>query len=232
MIITNGSLLNEPMIKALLDAGTKKIQVSLNAYTRDVHRKICQRDTYNEVISNTHRLLKIIDCEGYNCHVAVMACDFELTANEIDDFKAHWTPKVDRCFTTEVYAIQGHSRFAQQARNRQNLIDEHPGCVVPWYFTGVRWDGTMTPCPFDFEENFVIGNVADFDYDLMKKWNQRDCRLFRNSHLSRNFTFTDAKKYPCRQCEVPRTVDSCKGINEWISQFHKAFARVYAPLIR
>lgn len=231
-IITNGSLLDESMIKALLDAGIKKIQVSLNAFSHDVHRKICRRDTYDEVIKNTHLLIESIDNGGYNCHVAVMACDFELTAHEIEEFKAYWTPKVDRCFTTEVYSIQGHSRFAEQARNRKNLMVEHPGCVIPWYFIGVRWDGTMSPCPFDFEEKFVIGNVSDPDYDMMTKWNQKECRLFRKSHLNRDFDFTDKKNYPCRLCEVPRTVNSCKGINEWVVQFNKAFARVYSPLIR
>jgi MoaA/NifB/PqqE/SkfB family radical SAM enzyme len=231
-IITNGALLDEPMARGLLDAGVKKLQVSLNAHTQETHRTISRRDTYSAVMANTHGLLETIEKGGYNCHVSVMACDFDLTRNEIDDFKAYWTPRVDRVFTTEVYAIQGHSRYAGTARSRKNLLDGHPGCMVPWYFIGARWDGTLTPCPFDFEENFVIGNAADDGYDMMTAWNQDACRRFRQSHLERDFSFTDDKGYPCRACEVPRTVDACKGIPEWIDLFHKAFARVYAPLIR
>ena len=231
-IITNGVLLDENMAKSLLDAGVKKIQVSLNAFTEETHRVISRRDTYHEVKDNTLKLLDIIGNNGYNCHVSVMACDFELTRDELDDFKAFWTPRVDRVFTTEIYAIQGHSRYAEKARKRENLLDSHPGCMVPWYFIGVRWDGTLTPCRFDFEEKFVIGNAADEGYDMMTVWNQTECQKFRQSHLDKEFSFTDAKDYPCRGCEVPRTVNSCKGIPEWVELFHKVFARVYAPLIR
>jgi MoaA/NifB/PqqE/SkfB family radical SAM enzyme len=231
-IITNGSLLDEPMARGLLDAGVEKIQVSLNAFTQKTHRLICRRDTYPSVVANTHKLLEIISSGGYRCHVSVMACDFEPTRDEIDDFKAYWTPRVDRVFTTEVYAIQGHSRYAEKARTRKNLLKSHPGCMVPWYFIGARWDGVMTPCPFDFEEKFVIGNVADNDYDMMEVWNRDSCRRLRRSHLEKDFGFTDERGYPCRACEVPRTVNSCKGIPEWLDLFHKAFARVYAPIIR
>ncbi len=231
-IITNGVLLDESMARGLLDAGVKKLQVSLNAHTEETHRIISRRDTFATVMANIHSLLETIDKGGYNCHVSVMACDFDLTRNEIEDFKAYWTPRVDRVFTTEVYAIQGHSRYADTARSRKNLLDDHPGCMVPWYFIGARWDGTLTPCPFDFEEHFVIGNAGDPGYDMMSVWNQEDCRQFRRCHLQRDFTFTDEKDYPCRSCEVPRTVNSCKGISEWVNLFHKAFARVYAPLVR
>lgn len=231
-IITNGSLLDESMAKGLLDAGVKKIQVSLNGHTEKTHRIISRRNTYAEVMTNTLGLMEVIRNGSYNCHVSVMACDFDLTREEIDDFKAYWTPIVDRVFTTEVYAIQGHSRYADNARSRDNLLADHPGCMVPWYFVGARWDGTMTPCPFDFEELFVIGNANDANYDMMTLWNQKSCRHIRQSHLNKDFSFTDDKGYPCRMCEVPRTINSCKGISEWVEQFHKAFTRVYAPLIR
>ena len=231
-VITNGFLLDENMARSLLDAGVSKIQVSLNAFSKKLHKKICRRDTYDVIIENTHRLLDIIKNDNYKCHTAVMACDFELTADEIDDFIEYWKPKVDRCFTTEVYAIQGHSRYSAQARARKNLIPDNPGCTVPWYFAGVRWDGTINPCPFDFEEKFPIGNVNDPHYDLMTVWNQTDCQKLRQSHLDQQFDFTDSKGYPCRSCEVPRTVNSCKGIPEYIEEFHKAFARIYAPVLR
>ncbi|OGV51859.1 MAG: hypothetical protein A2X49_03565 [Lentisphaerae bacterium GWF2_52_8] len=231
-LITNGTLLTEEKVHGLLKAGIKKIQLSLHAHSAETFHKITGRNTYDKVKSNYLRFLEINKEMGRPCYASIMAVESSLNKHEVTEFQNYWTPLVDRCFVTKVYSAQDDGGFAEEAKARCDLLPEHPGCVIPWYFMGFRHNGNVLPCPFDFEEDFVIGNVDDPDFDIMELWNCERIRKMRQSHLSRDFSFTDQEKYPCRSCEVPRTPDNCKGIPEWIEKFHKAFARQYAPLIK
>lgn len=231
-IITNGRLLTDDLIRQLLNVGIKKIQVSLHAHSADVYKTITRRNAYEEVKSNLLNLIELNKELGKPCYVSVMAVESSINTHEIRDFQEYWTPRVDRCFVTQVYSAQGDSGLTAEATSRPDLIPEHPGCVIPWYYMGFRYDGNISPCPFDFEEDFIIGNVDAPNFDLMDTWNGEIYRKFRKCHIAREFSFTDSVKYPCRTCEVPRTVDNCKGLDEWVEKFHKVFARQYAPLIR
>ena len=231
-IITNGSRLDEKLAKGLLQAGVKKIQFSLHAHSPETFKKITNRDNYEKVKSNILRLMELKKELNSSCFISVMAVESEINTLEIENFKAYWSEKVDRCFVTGLYSIQGDSSMADEARSRPDLIKKHPDCVLPWYFMGFRLNGDITPCPFDFEQDYVIGNVDDPGFDIMAVWNGNEMRTFRNCHAQRDFTHTDAKNYPCRICEVPRTKDGCKGLEEWVEKFPSVFARQFAPLIR
>lgn len=230
-LITNGTLLTPDLSRALLKSGIKKVQFSLHAHSSSTYEKITRKDKYDAVKSNILSFLEINKSHDSTCFTSIMAVKSSINKDEIDMFKEFWKDKVDRCFITDVYSVQGDGGMAVEASKRTNVLKKHPGCVIPWYLLGFRYNGNMTICPFDFKEDFVVGKLSDKNFDILKIWNSSKAKRFRACHIKRDFTYTDSINYPCKSCEVPRTVGNCKGIAEWISEFPTAFARQFAPLI-
>lgn len=235
-IITNGARLTEDKARELLDAGVKKIQISLHAFTSDVHRKVTGRNNYETVIKNVHKLLEIKEREHYTgCHVSVMSCTCEANKHEIEDFKRYWTPLVDRCFVTQLYSIQGDSGLANEAtssasKNIQN--SSHPGCVNPYYFLIIRYHGGINACGFDSRETMTVGNAAAPDYDIMSVFNGEMMQEMRKSMITGDFSFCNKHDYPCQTCELAFDPNAFRGLDSYTGNMPEVFSRNFSGALR
>ena len=238
-IITNGGILDDDYAKDLLEAGIKKIQFSLHAHSRDTYKEVTGVDLYDRVKENLLRLIEL-NRNNYDsqCYINVMSVESSLNKHESMEFLEFWTPKVDRCFITPLYSIQGDSKMAGESfatiENKIGIskLNEHPGCAFPWFFLSFRLDGTINPCPYDFKTNFKIGNADDEDYDLMQVWNSKIMRKFRRNHLEKEFSFCKSVKYPCETCEIPMAPDTYKGLDSYTESFHIVFSREFASILK
>jgi organic radical activating enzyme len=235
-IITNGAMLTEDMARSLLDAGVKKIQISLHALTKDVHAQVTRRKTYDQVIANVKKLIEIKEKEHYTgCHVAVMSCTCELNKHEVEEFKKYWTPLVDRCFVTELYSMQGDSGLAGEATSSAGRFMQgvkHPGCVNPYYFLIIRYHGGINACGYDWQETMTVGNAADPDYDLMKVFNGEMMQEMRKSMVTGDFSFCKKHDYPCETCEWAFDPDAFRGLDSYADNLPDVFSRIYAGALR
>ena len=237
-IISNGGLLNEKYARALLEAGIKKIQFSLHAHSSETYKQITGVDLYEQVKSNLSRLIKLNKEYGNKCYINVMSVESSINQHESEKFVEYWSPKVDRCFVTPLYSIQGDSKMADESRKSignkagVNLEDKPIGCAFPWFFLSYRLDGTINPCPYDFKTNFNVGNVEDEDYDLMTVWNSEIMQKFRQNHLDGEYAFCKSVNYPCETCEIPVAPDTYKGLDSYTENFHIVFSREFASILQ
>ncbi|WP_029460245.1 radical SAM protein [Solidesulfovibrio alcoholivorans] len=233
-IITNGVLLTQQLAEGLVRAGIAKIQVSIHAHSPETYKKITGKDYFRQVQDNILRLVEINKEEGGRCFVATMACESSLNTHEMVPFREFWAQRVDRVFTTKLYSIQGNSKMADEAKSLyQSPQSAHPGCVMPWYFFGFRWNGNITPCPYDFSERFVIGNINESDnFDFMDCWNNEKMLQLRKSHLDKDFSYCNAQGYKCANCEVPFVENEFKAINRYLDNFPVVFSRQFGPLLK
>ncbi|RPI76159.1 MAG: radical SAM/SPASM domain-containing protein [Desulfobacteraceae bacterium] len=236
-IITNGVLLKEKYARALLEAGIKKIQFSLHAHSRETYQKVTGVDVYETVKANLLRLIRLNKEYGGSCYINVMSVESSINRHESKAFVEFWGDKVDRCFVTPLYSIQGDSKMAKESmltiekKVKLDAAKGHPGCAFPWFFLSYRLDGTINPCPYDFKTNFSVGNADDEDYDLMKVWNGDMMRKFRQNHLDKEYSFCESMNYPCRTCEIPIAPDTYKGLDSYADNFHVVFSREFAAIL-
>lgn len=59
MVPTEGALLNEKRMRALLESGVSHISYSLNAHNRKTYEWLCGRDLYDRVRANLRRLIEL-----------------------------------------------------------------------------------------------------------------------------------------------------------------------------
>lgn len=236
-IITNGVLLKEKYARALLEAGIKKIQFSLHAHSRETYRMVTGVDVYENVKANLLRLIELNKEYGGGCYINVMSVESSINRHESRAFLEFWKDKVDRCFVTPLYSIQGDSKMALESKTSiEKKIHaaspaDHPGCAFPWFFLSYRLDGTINPCPYDFKTHFSVGNVEDEGYDLMQVWNGEMMQRFRQNHLDREYSFCGSMNYPCRTCEIPVAPDTYKGLDSYTENFHVVFSREFAAIL-
>lgn len=234
-IITNGVILKKALSERLIDAGIKKIQFSLHAHSRDTYQRLTGFDYYARVKQNILDLVEINHTLGKPCFINVMSVESSINKHESEEFKSYWNNVVDNCFVTPLYSVQGTSKMSEEAMETtfsESNPNSHPGCVNPWIFMGVRFDGSIIPCPYDFPGNFVVGNVMDDDFDLMTVWNSKGIRTLRKCQLSGDFAFAEQVRYACAHCDVPFAPDSYKGLGEYTENFPIVFSRMFGPILR
>ncbi|MBF0298292.1 MAG: radical SAM protein [Oligoflexia bacterium] len=234
-IITNGSLLDEKMTKSLLDAGVKKIQVSIHAHSSKSHEFITKKKNYEEIKKNVLRMTEIIKENGYRCHTSVMSCICEANKHEINDFIGYWNSKVDRCFVTELYSMQGDSSLAKEsmtAAQKYMKNKKHPGCTVPFFFLSIRWHGSINPCGYDWGEDMVVGNANDVDFDIMKVFNNESMQNLRKCMFTSDFSFCKKYNYPCETCEWPFDPDAFRGLDDHVNNFPELFSRNFSGALK
>jgi sulfatase maturation enzyme AslB (radical SAM superfamily) len=94
-IISNFALANQKVIDDLLLAGLDRIQISLNAASKDAHRSIMGLD-YEKTVLNIEKLLERRSALGKNLLVALSFVICDQNRDEVKEFKARWSRKVDR----------------------------------------------------------------------------------------------------------------------------------------
>lgn len=234
-IITNGVLLKKSMGKRLIRAGIKKINFSLHSHSPETYKKITGYDYYERVKQNILDLIETNEKHGKSCFIGVMSVENSINKHESEAFIDYWSKIADNSYITPLYSVQGESYMANEAFETtfsEKEAENHPGCVNPFIFLGVRYDGSMIVCPYDFPGKFIVGSLLDKDYDLMKVWNSKKVCQLRDSQFSHNFDYCEEINYPCKTCDVPFAPDSYKGIGEYTQNFPIVFSRMFGPILR
>lgn len=94
-ITSNFALATPERIDELLDSGLDKIQISLNAATKESHREIMGLD-YEKTVRNVETLLASRKAKKSSLHVTLSFVICEQNRSQADDFLRTWRRKVDR----------------------------------------------------------------------------------------------------------------------------------------
>ncbi len=73
-----------------------------------------------------------------------------------------------------------------------------PICKISWETIVVNWDGTISPCPLDYNESHAVGDVHDDK--LIDIWNSELFQKFRQCHLDHDFTWIEEQGELCSAC--------------------------------
>ena len=93
---TNGSLLTDDIIKGLISSGLPRLQISLDANTKETYEKIRTGGNFEDVIKKVLRFLEIKD--ELNVKLPTLRVNFVKTdtnKHELDDFVKFWEDKAD-----------------------------------------------------------------------------------------------------------------------------------------
>jgi len=93
---TNGQLLDDNKAKGFIDAGLQRLEVSLDAFTKETFEKVRIGGDFDKVVRNIHNFLELrAKMNAKLPLLRVSFCKLDLNAHELDDFVGYWKQYAD-----------------------------------------------------------------------------------------------------------------------------------------
>lgn len=193
-LVTNGTLLNHDISKAILEIGVDTVTVSIGASRESTYQKVRGVYKLEKVEQNVINLLKMKKEGGYKKpSVSVQIIRMEETLEDIEDFRKRWTAhgaSVD---------VSGFLNWGGSMRDItvKNTVNgrRHP-CPQLWFSPVVNWNGDVSICCLDWNASEIIGNVNA--EPLTKIWSNEKIKQYRLYHLRGEYS----KISPCKDCNA------------------------------
>lgn len=208
---TNGHFLAENGTAAMvIESGLDELIVSLDGTIPETYRKYRQGGNFQRVVDGIRKLRSVRDSKRHKTPRLIL--QFLVTVynegdlNELDEFAARIG--VDRVEVKTLQAAfspegkkylpknQLKSRYKISSRGIEPVkrrINWGVPCRRLWYSTVINWEGDVSPCCFDKDSQFIMGNV--FEENLTEIWYGKPYRNFRDTILTKGPVFP-----MCRDC--------------------------------
>jgi MoaA/NifB/PqqE/SkfB family radical SAM enzyme len=150
---TNGSLLTEKIIRELINSGLTRLQVSIDATTKETFNKIRQGGNFDAVIANTLNFIKIRN--DLKVELPTLRVNFvktDLNKHEFDDFIKLWSDKADCIGLQDLVNIMKPTK--------DQISSKKFTCAQPFYHLTVRYDGSVLPCCTFFAAKLPIAKLS------------------------------------------------------------------------
>ncbi|KMT22635.1 radical SAM protein [Clostridium cylindrosporum] len=197
-ILTNASLLTPEISDALIEAGTTRIQVSLQGLNSEKYKEVSNVDVdFEKIYENLTYLYK----NKGECSIFIKIIDSLLESKEDEEkFYNLFGNICDEIFIEHLITLQqqmgNHNGKADNSRNLNNeKVVYRNVCPVIFYMLQIDVDGNVFPCPVGgLPETFSMGNIKD--EKLIQIWNGSKRKNLIKGHLMMN-----RKKIPvCSTC--------------------------------
>mgnify|MGYP002813340549 CR=1 FL=1 len=205
---TNATLLDEEMSDRLINSGLDTILFSFNGETEEVHNAITQVATFEKIMRNVTAFLQMKQKMGREfprSYIQVLkyhgadgeSSQFTLSEEFIARFKGlpvHWIGGTWACNRS------GRSWQKSEIGIKSPRFRYMP-CRWMWTEMVVGWDGKVFPCCMDFNEDYILGNVAT--EPLLNIWNNDRMIALRKNLMQGKYQDIDL----CGNCDVLWSVE-------------------------
>lgn len=214
-LTTNGSLLNDCNINRLLDTGIGLIDISLDAYSREVYEQIRINGVYDKVKQNVLNLLAERYKRKQNTRIVVSFVLQELNKHEAKDFENYWYNQgIDYVVIRQLHTAGG----ANEVHLDESSCGERKPCVYPWERIVLSAKGELGFCPASWQGETEI---CEYEQTTIKSlWQSDYYRRLREGHLQANLSDFVA----CNKCQDWRVInwpEHGRGYGDMIADFSK-----------
>ena len=186
-MISNGSLITEPVARGMIDAGLDAINISVDASGKEVFEATRIGLKYDKVIANIERLLRLRAESGKRRPKLILSFVRQNNSADEQAFIEHWKSIADKIHVTDLHNWAG-------TLNTES--DVNFPCYRPWLTFTVLWDGRVSLCCADFDGKTILGDLNT--HTIAEIWNAEPYRNARRQHLE------SGGPDVCRACDLPR----------------------------
>lgn len=191
--VTNGSLLNEKTIDALLEAGLDEICISIPGISDDDYKSIARVDISFFKIKKYVQYLR--NC-SLSCKIIIKVIDTNYNDAQKKTIIEELKDICDTIIFNPVRPIWPGFNVNEVLHFDSKISEDTPKEICSEIFTSlvVNSNGSVSACCVDWNWELIIGNALE--ESLLEIWNGEKANLLRRAHLSLN-----RKIYsPCSQC--------------------------------
>ena len=186
-MISNGSLITEPVARGMIDAGLDAINISVDASGKEVFEATRIGLKYDKVIANIERLLRLRGESGKRRPKLILSFVRQNNSADEQAFIEHWKSIADKIHVTDLHNWAG-------TLNTES--DVNFPCYRPWLTFTVLWDGRVSLCCADFDGREILGDLRT--HTIKEIWNSPAYRKVRRAHLDHGGPSI------CQSCDLPK----------------------------
>ena len=193
---TNASLLTKDMSENLIRSGLDFISFSFDGFEKETYEKNRLNGKFEKTLDNVIGFLKTKQDLGSDTPYSVLQA--------IDYFPEDQINKItQQKFLEQFKGLPLDRSVIRQAHNWAGLVDietngnrplEPIPCTFLWYSLTICWDGKVSPCPQDFFEELIVGDLKKESLDQI--WNGPKMVGLRKRFKNRDIDF-----HPCKTCD-------------------------------
>lgn len=169
-IQTNGLLLDETIVRRLLDAGLRYLGVSINGLTDEEYAMVRPGFALADLRDRIQRTRAAARAAGIPLHIHLNAHILAESAAErradIHRFVTSWQGLPDSISVSGLSRYEGisypeHGHLVRRAdAPAPPRPDAEIACGEPFDRLIIKWDGRVTPCCADFDARHVLGDTT------------------------------------------------------------------------
>lgn len=179
-ITNNGQIITERNMRDLVRIGLDSIIFSFQGATKEGYEAMRGTD-YDKLVSN---ILKLVEIRGdkEKPFIHVSSTMTNESRDEVSAFVNYWQNHVDSV------------GFGKTNLHEPRQFTNYRPCSEVWHKLTVKWDGQVSACCGDYDNQLVVGNMKD--YTLKEIWEGEELRAIRvllSNNRFRNLTL-------CKDC--------------------------------
>jgi radical SAM protein with 4Fe4S-binding SPASM domain len=171
-------------MKEFAEAGLDYIKFSLEGLdneTQKMYRRVVD-NSFDETLQKILDTIELFKKENYKTKVILTRLSFREDPQGDKEYLDFW-----KKYPVIAYIKNQHNRWLYEEEkagaNKAEYMQRY--CEFPWSSVSVLYDGTVVPCPLDFEGALNMGNVHE--NTLGEIWNSEKYADFRKMHADGSF---------------------------------------------
>ena len=191
-ITTNGSYLTDVKCKGLTKSGLDSIIVSMQGLNKEEYIKF-RGNHYDKTVEGIHNLLKNrIDTP----YITISTTTTDETEEERNEYKEYWKGIVDDVSIGYTWFKRLQDKvpiktYLERCKKLPHLFK----CQEVMVKLSIDWDGTVSPCCLDYDQQLSVGNMKDDT--LLYLWRSPQVEAIRTLLSQKRQDLFDL----CKTCE-------------------------------
>jgi radical SAM protein with 4Fe4S-binding SPASM domain len=192
---TNGVLMDRSFSEKMIKSGLTRVQVSIDATTKDIYDKMRPGGDFKKVLENIDILLKVKEELGsVTPLVRVNFVRTEDNEHQVEEFIQKWKDKVDMVGIQEFISPTISSKN-MKSKSSINKAKNNFRCSFPFKQLVITNEMNVLPCCTFWGEELSLGKLDNAE-DIKKFWNSDKIKQLRKMHLDGRY----AEIPECKKC--------------------------------
>ncbi|MCW8914483.1 MAG: SPASM domain-containing protein [Magnetovibrio sp.] len=187
--------MKDQFFQDVLDAGVSYVKYSFDGLDEDTLYKYRGRKmVVDEIYERFEKSIEAIERGGYETVLVLTMLEFGANKEQQREFLERWQSR-----NVYVYIKNSHHRWLYEEDDTPENTSTHTHCFCEYPFnsTSLQYDGTVIPCPLDYDGVMRMGHVSE--NSLEEIWHSDTYKNFRKMHAEG----TLPKEHFCRsQCDM------------------------------
>lgn len=190
-VITNGSLMTADISEKLLDINIDAIDISVDAFSKEVYEQIRVGLDFNRLVENVKKLVELRNKKQKKTFIFGSIVEQKEVMGELDKALVFWGKIVDKVVSRKFLTFG----LFTNPELRVPYYEKRVPCFLLYDRINVDVNGCIRQCGYDSFGKTNFGNVLETT--IREAWNSPELNRIRACHQNGNF----AESGLCQDCQ-------------------------------